>query len=138
MQRILLDTSVYVHVLRNDAAQLLPTPLDTVLQIASAVVIQELLLGANTAERHMLAHIIATYRGWDLCFTPTEAQWLECGEILAAVGQQRGYELVGRSRLTNDTLIALCCRDQHATLWTRNRRDFALLAEYISFGWVGL
>lgn len=137
--QILLDTSAYIPLLRGDPFFAHSIGFEEAQLIASIVVIQELYMsGRSPKELSIFTQLAENFRDRDCLFTPTESHWLECGEILATIGQERGYEFIGRSRLTNDTLIALCCRDHRATLWTRNSKDFALLAEFIKFRWVGI
>ena len=56
--------------------------------------------------------------------------------MLADVGEQLGYGLVGRGRLTNDALLALSARRHGLTVLTMNADDFSLLARFRPFRFV--
>ena len=65
--------------------------------------------------------------------TPTEKNWLESGQILAAIRADKGFEPAKLRNLHFDVLIALTARSHGATLITSSRADFELIREYYSF-----
>jgi predicted nucleic acid-binding protein len=62
--------------------------------------------------------------------TPTEKNWLESGEILAAIRDDRGFAPAKLRDLHFDVLIALTARSHGARLITTNRTAFELINSY--------
>ena len=65
--------------------------------------------------------------------TPTEANWLESGQILAKMHFDHGFTPEKLRDLHFDVLIALTARSHGTTLVTSNRSDFELIHGYRSF-----
>ena len=57
------------------------------------------------------------------------------GQVLARVGEKYGYEQVGRTRMTNDALIAITAARHGFTVLTKNATDFEKIAEFWPFRW---
>jgi predicted nucleic acid-binding protein len=69
---------------------------------------------------------------------PGSPLWLSAvvlEELYASIGEKYGYELIGRARLTNDTLIGASAARQGIALLTINERDFAKIAEFCPLKW---
>jgi predicted nucleic acid-binding protein len=66
--------------------------------------------------------------------TPTRNNWLESGQILARIRDDKGFEPHKLRDLHFDVLIALTVRAHGARLITSNRADFELIREYRDFG----
>jgi len=66
---------------------------------------------------------------------PTLGDWTQTGVVLARLAARYVYEEIGRSRLTNDTLIAMSVARSGLTLVTANKRDFSRIAEFRAFVW---
>jgi predicted nucleic acid-binding protein len=66
---------------------------------------------------------------------PLFSDWAKTGDVLAQIAAKYGYELIGRARLTNDTLIGTSAARQGITLLTVNARDFARIAEFHPLQW---
>ncbi len=96
----------------------------------SAVVLSELWRGARSAEEKGVLESFAQ-RGPVL--TPREQDWLESGQILAAIRKRRGFEPAKMRDLHFDLLIALTAHAYGARLITSNRADFELIHEYRRF-----
>lgn len=128
MNRLLLDTSVYIALLRGtlDVTTLQLTNRSTM--YLCSVALQELYAGAtDTATRKYLHDLERTCTEHHRVLTPTAEEWKRCGTHLAQIGLKHGFEQIRRSRLVNDILIALCCERVDATLITANRKNFELI-----------
>jgi len=69
--------------------------------------------------------------------TPTHSHWKDAGDMLAKALIMTRPDLRNKlPSLVNDCLLALSARSIGATLYTRNRDDFALLKRLRSFNLV--
>ena len=106
----------------------------------SAVVIQELIAGANDdseADRW-----IAAFRGFakeDRLIVPNDADWLLASKVLYWLMQKRKKKAGGKSpplktgasqRMAHDVLIAVSARRYKATVVTANWSDFEAIRYY--------
>lgn len=66
---------------------------------------------------------------------PLRSDWTACGRVLALIGAKYGYEEIGRTRLTNDALIAMSAARNGFTVLTKNAADFQRIAEFRPFRW---
>lgn len=128
-ESVVFDSSVLVDQFRTDRYW------DRIESLAgrvvySAVVLSELWRGARSAEEHAVLESFAR-RGPLL--TPTEEEWTESGQLLAAIRKRRGFEPHKLRDLHFDVLIALTARTHGARLITSNRADFELIREYRDF-----
>jgi predicted nucleic acid-binding protein len=96
----------------------------------SSVVLAELWRGATLAAEKRFVQALQASRP---VLTPTEKNWLESGEILAAIRADRGFEPAKLRDLHFDLLIALTARTHGAMLITSNRGDFELIRAYRAF-----
>jgi predicted nucleic acid-binding protein len=123
---VIFDTSILVDELRRglhlDRIQSL-----TGLVRISSVVLAELWRGATKpAERSFLSALEKNYP----ILTPTRQNWLDSGQLLARVREDRGLAPEKLRSLHFDVLIALTARSNGARLVTSNRGDFELIASY--------
>jgi predicted nucleic acid-binding protein len=58
--------------------------------------------------------------------------------MLAKLGQARGFEEIGRSRMSNDALIAASAARMGITGITENEKDFRLFGELCHLQWMSL
>jgi predicted nucleic acid-binding protein len=137
MKPILFDTSVYITSLRRSDDQVMQTrnlehgsPL-----WLSAVVLEELYAGADTAGRKKLARFERDFDKVGRLLVPVLGDWTRTGGVLAQIGEKYGYEQIGRGRLTNDTLISASASRLGITLLTVNERDFAKITEFCPLKW---
>ena len=72
----------------------------------SAVVLEELYAGARPADRRVLDRLEHDFERAQRILVPNLTDWVQTGVIPSRLGN-RGYEQIGRARLTNDALIAL-------------------------------
>jgi predicted nucleic acid-binding protein len=96
----------------------------------SSVVLAELWRGATLAAERKFVQALQASRP---VLTPTEKNWLESGQILAAIRADKGFEPAKLRDLHLDLLIALTARSHGATLITSNRADFELIRAYRGF-----
>jgi predicted nucleic acid-binding protein len=132
MQPVLFDTSVYITALRQGETAVLGTrnvaygsPL-----WLSAVVLEELLAGADARGRKRLVKFERDFVKVNRLLVPEASEWSRTGAVLAQIGEKYGYERIGRSRLTNDTLIGTSAARLGIVLLTKNERDFRVIAEF--------
>jgi len=127
VSRVLLDTGVFVEILRkSEAAETLIRRRWRIL--LSSVVHSELLRGVDTrTERAYVAHLARNYPP----AAPTLGQWERCGQVLARLRRARGYDARGLRGIQNDVLIALAARDHGVPVVTTDRADFERIAEWV-------
>jgi len=135
---VLFDTSVYITARRRRQRELLDAHRygDELIYL-SAVVAQELYVGATTRSlRRQVDRLWHSFEQVGRLLAPTASDWRETGLLLSRIGEQLGFSLVGRGRLTNDALLALSARRHGLTVLTLNVSDFALLARFRPFRFV--
>jgi len=71
----------------------------------------------------------------DRLLVPNQADWSLTGQVLARIGAKYGFEEIGRSRMTNDALIAISAARNGFTVLTKNASDLARIAEFRPFHW---
>jgi predicted nucleic acid-binding protein len=126
---VVFDTSVLVDELRTGRHRNRIESLKGLIR-TSSVVLAELWRGVSTpAERFFLRSLARNHP----VFTPTAANWLESGEILAGIPADHGFAPTKLRDLHFDVLIALTARSNGALLITTNRMDFELVIEYREF-----
>lgn len=102
----------------------------------SAVVLEELLVGASDRKaRQALRRLEREFDSINRLLVPNLTDWSVTGTVLNQFGARFGFETVGRSRLTNDALIAMSAARQGLIIQTTNVRDFGKLAEIRKFQW---
>lgn len=143
MPGILFDTSVYISALRQGDETILSLrraarsyDQETRPLWLSAVVLHELYLGAAGARaRKELQRLEREFVQVDRLLIPSRNDWTTAGFPLAKISRKYGFELIGRSRMTNDALIAMSCASCGLVVQTKNAADFKLIAEFRSFEW---
>ena len=137
MASVLLDTSLYIDVLRggSDAALRVRRLTANSTMWLSAVVLEELYAGAGSRDRRLVEGLHGNFDKAQRLLVPTLSDWVDTGQVLACLGSQLGYEKIGRGRLTNDTLIAMSAARKGVIVLTANERDFSRLARFCRFQW---
>jgi len=126
---IIFDTSVLVDDLRTGRHRQRIENISGLIR-NSAVVLAELWRGAVTlADRDFLRVLGKNHP----ILTPTEANWLESGQILAKLRVERGYTPEKLRDLHFDVLIALTARSHGTRLITSNRADFEAIRRHRKF-----
>lgn len=134
---LLFDTSLYIESRRSKRPSLLD-PHDYPGQpiYLSSVVGHELYVGATERpERRFVDRLWTRFERAGRLLVPSASDWLNAGLVIQEIGEQRGYDLVGRARLTNDALLAMSAWRLGLTVLTLNARDFSLLASHRRFAW---
>ena len=137
MHPILFDTSVYIYALRGGRDALTGFQRlgrNTTLWLSS-VVLEELFAGASPQGQDELERLGADFGKARRILVPNLEDWSRTGKVLARLASRHGYEQIGRGRLTNDALIAMSAARLGVAVITANARDFARLAEFVSFTW---
>jgi len=137
MQPVLLDTSVYVSAFRRGETAIISIrryETDSLLWL-SAVVLEELYAGVDNDDRRLIEQAEYNFDKIGRILVPSLSDWTETGRTLERLGAKYGYEQIGRSRLTNDALIATSAGRKGITVVTANERDFRRLAEFRPFQW---
>jgi len=123
---VIFDTSVFIDHLRTGCYQERIESITGLIR-TSSVVLAELWRGASKpAEREFLRTLARNHP----ILTPTGKNWVESGQILAAICAEKGFAADKLRDLHFDVLIALTARSQGARLITSNRSDFELINEY--------
>lgn len=143
MPNILFDTSVYISALRKGDPSLLVLRRtvrsgDNTTQPIwlSAVVLEELYAGApDTKTRKVFLRMEHEFEKLNRLLIPNQADWSVTGQVLAKIGAKYGFEEIGRSRLTNDALIAVSAARKGFTVLSKNASDFARIDEFRPFNW---
>jgi len=136
MQPVLLDTSVYVSVLRQrDVAIAVERfAADTLLWL-SAIVLEELYAGARERDWLVVEQWERDFGEAGRILVPNLSDWSYAGKVLRRLADKYDYETIGRGRLTNDALIAISAARMNVRVITSNEKDFRKLAEFCSFQW---
>lgn len=134
MQPVLFDTFVYITALcqGNDAVLQTRNVAHASPLWLSAVVLEELYAGADARGRNRLTKIERDFVKVNRLLVPQASEWSRTGEVLARIGEKYGYEMIGKARMTNDTLISTSVARQGIMLLTINERDFRLIAKFCS------
>jgi predicted nucleic acid-binding protein len=123
---VVLDTSILIGYLRTGQHQDRINSLAGILR-NSAVVLAELWRGASKpAERAYLRTLEKNLP----VLVPSKQNWLDSGELLSQMRQDRGFTPEKLRNLHFDVLIALTARSHGARLVTCDRSDFELITSY--------
>jgi predicted nucleic acid-binding protein len=138
MSAIIYDTSIYVSALRAGNSSIFSQRRSDSSTIwLSAVVMEELYVGSqNSKLTRMLSNFEREFEKVNRLLVPLQTDWSICGQILAKIGQKYGYEEVGKSRLTNDCLIAMTAARNGFTVFTKNAVDFRKINEFRPFNFI--
>jgi predicted nucleic acid-binding protein len=126
---IVLDTSIYIDHLRTGRHAKRLDNLTGLLS-NSAVVLAELCRGATKPLEQQFLNALEKNHP---VLTPTEANWLESGQILCRIQSEIGLTPEKLCDLQFDVLIALTARSYGARVITSNRADFELIHKYKKF-----
>jgi predicted nucleic acid-binding protein len=135
MHPVLFDSSVYISAMRlgKDAIPKL-RQLASGSQIwLSAVVLHELYAGTADRGRQIIERMEAEFEKAHRIVVPSAIDWSEAGRVLARLAAKYHYEKIGRSRLSNDALIAVSAARLGMRVITENQRDFHRLSEFHPF-----
>lgn len=144
MAGVFFDTTLYVKALRTGDLTFLSTRSlrrsvgDKDLPVwLSAVVLEELYAGASDIKaRKLLEKVERDYQNMNRLIVPQQSDWATAGKLLNKLARKYGLEQIGRSRLVNDTLIAITAARTGTCVLTANAKDFAKIGEFKKFDWV--
>ena len=133
--KALLDTSVYIPYINQGINHpVLESVGKAPVIYMSAVVMEELYAGAfDGSTKRLLDRIFTSFQKLGRMISPDASEWQRAGKIVATLSRKYGFEQIFLARLVNDILIALCARRVGAMLFTRNRKDYLRIREYIDF-----
>jgi predicted nucleic acid-binding protein len=137
VQPALLDTSTYISALRrgHEATLALRCFASGAPIWLSAIVLEELYAGTNDRDRQVMERIERHFDGANRVLVPNLNDWTQAGKMFAQLASKYDYEIIGRSRLVNDALIAMSAGRMGIRVVTAKARDFARLAEFRAFEW---
>lgn len=129
--KVLLDTNIFIDYLRADLhADWIFGGLSNTIRFLSSIVLMELRLGADTAQRARAVDRIQAAFPSGRFIAPLPALFDHAGRLFRTLyGDGSGV----RDRLgpVNDLLIALTARQMGATVVTSNLRDFRRIVTYL-------
>ncbi|MGA3100395.1 MAG: type II toxin-antitoxin system VapC family toxin [Terracidiphilus sp.] len=126
---VLFDSSVLIDQIRTNRHLDRIRQVDGLIRVSS-VVLAELWRGASSRVDRKAIEMLEANRP---VLTPTTNNWLESGQILAKIRDDRGFAAEKLRDLHFDVLIALTARSHGARLITSNRADFELIREHRDF-----
>lgn len=133
----IFDTCVYIPWIRQGKLREFADQNSEKDVCLSVIVAQELYAGAKDPfTKRVLGHFYSVFKKDNALITPEESDWIACGEILSDLGKKYGYDLIKKSRMVNDVLIALSCKKIDATLLTFNQKDFKIIQEFVKFHFI--
>jgi predicted nucleic acid-binding protein len=133
MQRVIIDTNLYIDWLNEGLYETVIFQRDAVKHL-SAVVIMELAAGAfSLRDRRLVREISSAFGRVGRIVAPTVSMYQEAGEILRRLQESLDYTLASAHGLANDVLIALSARSIGAVVITQNDRDFAAIKKIHPF-----
>lgn len=138
MPGLIFDTSVYVSAFRNGDFDIFSVrSTDTVPLWLSSVVLEELYAGASDASaQKVLNKLEKEFSNLNRILVPNQNDWTSTGRVLNKIGEKYGFEKIGKTRLTNDALIAMSAARTGLSILTANPKDFKLIAEFRKFDWM--
>ena len=134
---VLFDSSLYITALRlgDLAAVALRRWSEKEPVWLSSVVLYELYAGTSSIDRRLVERLERDFQQANRIVLPNLKDWVDSGKLISRLAAKYHLEHIGRSRLTNDTLIALSAARLGVTVFTANERDFARIAEFRPFQW---
>ena len=135
--KVLFDSSIYIRSLRDEGVAGLallrwlgPAPI-----WGSSVVLEELYAGVSSRDHRIVEKIELEFERVNRMLVPNQRDWNLAGHLLNRIANKYGYESIGRSRLTNDAVIAASAARSGVEVITSNARDFSRLAEFCPLQW---
>ena len=99
------------------------------------MVLEELYAGVSSRDHRIVQKIELEFERANRLLVPNQRDWSRAGQLLNRIAKKYGYESIGRSRLTNDALIAVSAARCGIEVITGNARDFARLSEFCPLQW---
>jgi predicted nucleic acid-binding protein len=99
------------------------------------VVLEELYAEVSSRDHRIIQKIELEFEQANRLLVPNQRDWSLAGQLLNRIANKCGYESIGRSRLTNDSLIASSAARCGIEVITANARDFGRLTEFCPLQW---
>lgn len=134
MPRYILDTNIFTHAIRNDAARRELAAWQRSMApfiYQHSVVSAEILIGARDSATFELWHErwIAPAERLHRVVTPTHSAWTRATQIITRLLESKWLPSGGvKQSFFNDCLLAASVREHGCTLVTHNLADFELIA----------
>ena len=126
MNKIIVDTSLYIEWFRGDLLEYSSELLNNV-PLLSSVVITELLAGAHSVkQKRELNKFFNQYEKANRIISPTNSTYFLAGECIQKL-QVTSKSILG------DSLIAMTAKSIGAEVWTVNAKDFSALKKVKSY-----
>ena len=134
---VLFDSSLYITALRlgDLAAVTLRRWSEKEPVWLSSVVLCELYAGTGSTDQRLVERLERDFHGANRILVPNLKDWTDSGKLISRLAAKHHMEQIGRSRLSNDTLIAISAGRSGITVFTANERGFARIAEFHPFKW---
>ena len=124
MQRLIIDTNVYIDWFNAGRHEDILFQRETVKHL-SAVVVMELRAGASsTRDRRLVQRVESAFAKARRILVPAGTVFAEAGDVLRRLHATRGFRIEQRHSIVNDVLIALSARSIGATVATQNEGDY--------------
>ncbi|MGH9946392.1 MAG: type II toxin-antitoxin system VapC family toxin [Pyrinomonadaceae bacterium] len=137
---MLFDSSVYIDYLRSGNSSVFADRMRASNGnrgqpvYVSSVVLAELYAGAtDPKEKKLIGGLEKQFQSIGRLLVPNQSDWSAAGQVLAKIGLNHGFEMVKRSRMTNDCLIAMSARRLGLIVVTHNAKDFRIISELRPF-----
>lgn len=135
MSGIVFDSSVYINSGQKGempllAARRIDFQGESLAVYLSSVVLAELYSGADTKSRKLISKFEHDFSKVRRLLIPSKSDWGLAGKTLYNIGKEYGFEMIGRSRMMNDCLIAMTASRLGLSLATGNVRDFQIISEF--------
>lgn len=143
MAGILFDTTIYISALRKGDESILSLRRaarrgnqQTLPLWLSVVVLEELFVGATDPKaRKEFLRLEREFSRVGRLVVPDKRDWILAGQILSSLVTKYGFNLVGRTRMINDALIATSSARLGLTVLTKNPDDYQRISEFRVFNW---
>jgi predicted nucleic acid-binding protein len=133
MQKVIIDTNIYIDWMNDGLYEAVIFQRDAVKHL-SAVVIMELAAGVfSVKDRRLVREISSAFGRVNRIVAPSVSMYQEAGEVLRKLQTSMGYTLAGAHGLSNDVLIALSALSIGAVVIAQNNRDFAAIQKIRPF-----
>ena len=127
MQRVVIDTNVYIDWINEGQYEAILFQREAV-KYLSAVVMMELSAGAfSVRDRRLIREVTSAFAKVGRILVPTASIYEEAGDVLRRLQESQDYTMVSAYGLVNDVLIALSARSVGAAVVTQNGRDFVAI-----------
>ncbi len=127
MQRVVVDTNVYIDWINEGRYEAILFQREAV-KYLSAVVMMELLAGTfSVRDRRLVREVTSAFARVGRILAPTASIYEDAGDVLRRLQESQDYTMAGAYGLVNDVLIALSARSVGAAVVTQNGRDFVAI-----------